>query len=149
MLEDGGGRDGGVPGLRNDIPGECGGRPALEESHRRFGKRVAKIVEGCTDTFEKPKPPWKERKEAYLEHLRTASRSVLLVSAADKVHNARTIVSDYRAKGESIWERFSAGKAGQFWYSAQLVQALRMRWSTALVDGVARCGTRSAAFGST
>jgi len=98
-------------------------------------------VEGCTDTFEKPKPPWKEREEAYLEHLRKASRSVLLVSTADKVHNSRTIVSDYRAKGEPIWERFNAGKQGQLWYYRSLVTAFRKRGSTPLVAELDRVVT--------
>jgi (p)ppGpp synthase/HD superfamily hydrolase len=77
---------------------------------------VAKIVEGCTDSFSDPKLEWKQRKDDYLEHLKHADLETRLVSAADKLHNVRTILTDYRKDGEKIWERFSGKKDGTLWY---------------------------------
>jgi (p)ppGpp synthase/HD superfamily hydrolase len=90
-----------------------------------FGPRVLAIVEGCTDTDQHPKPPWRARKEAYLAHLADADASVLLVSASDKVHNARSVVTDLRRHGASTWERFTGGRDGSLWYYRALVDALR------------------------
>ncbi len=91
-------------------------RPMLEEVRQRFGARVANIVEGCTDAYMVPKPPWKQRKQEYLEHLRAADEDTRLVATADKLHNARTIVADYRQDGGSVWERFQGGRDGTLWY---------------------------------
>jgi (p)ppGpp synthase/HD superfamily hydrolase len=91
----------------------------------RFGPRVLQIVEGCTDTDEHPKPPWRARKQAYIDHLRDADASVLLVSASDKLHNARSVVADLRAHGPATWDRFTGGQAGSLWYYRALVGAFR------------------------
>jgi (p)ppGpp synthase/HD superfamily hydrolase len=88
----------------------------LKQVRRRFGKRVAHVVDGCTDADTEPKAPWRERKEKYLRHLKTADADTLLVSAADKLNNIRSILSDYRAIGESVWSRFNAGREGTLWY---------------------------------
>jgi (p)ppGpp synthase/HD superfamily hydrolase len=89
----------------------------------RFGETVALIVDGCTDSDTTPKPPWKERKEAYIAHVHSAIPSVLLVSACDKLYNARTILADYRVMGDEIWERFKGGKKdGTLWYYQALVK---------------------------
>lgn len=82
-------------------------------------------VEGCSDTDVTPKPPWQKRKEEYIAHVRHASRSVRLVSAADKLHNARSILGDYRILGDEVWSRFSGGKQGTLWYYRALVDAYR------------------------
>ena len=116
VLEAGGDEDLAIAALLHDIVEDCGGAPMLNEVHRRFGKRVAKVVEGCTDADTDPKPPWRERKEKYLAHLITADADTLLVSAADKLNNVRSILSDYRAIGESIWSRFNGGRDGTLWY---------------------------------
>ncbi|HHJ14715.1 MAG TPA: HD domain-containing protein [Gammaproteobacteria bacterium] len=96
VLESGGDEDQAIAALRHDAVEDQGGRPALEEIRRRYGDRVAAIVEGCSDTDVIPKPPWKERKQAYVDHLAEAQPDVLLVSLADKVHNLRSIVLDHR-----------------------------------------------------
>nr|MCM0591202.1 HD domain-containing protein [Gloeotrichia echinulata DEX184] len=83
-----------------------GGAVTREEIRRRFGDNVTAIVDGCTDADSIPKPPWEERKKAYIAHIPTASPSVRLVSAADKLYNAQSILKDYRLLGESLWERF-------------------------------------------
>lgn len=90
-----------------------------------FGERVLHIVEGCTDADTHPKPPWKKRKQAYIDHLADADASILLVSASDKVHNARSIVRDLRVHGDAIWGRFGGRRDGTLWYYRELVTAFR------------------------
>jgi (p)ppGpp synthase/HD superfamily hydrolase len=91
----------------------------------RFGERVLHIVEGCTDSDQHPKPPWHARKQAYVDHLADADASVLLVSSADKLHNARSVVADLRRHGEATWDRFTGGRDGSLWYYRALVAAFR------------------------
>jgi GTP pyrophosphokinase len=124
VLEDGGGEDEAIAALLYDAVEDRGGRDTLEEIRRRFGDHVAHIVEGCTDTDTIPKPPWRERKERYIAHLRSAPPEVLRVSAADKVHNARAILADYRALGEPLWARFNGGRDGTLWYYRTLASVL-------------------------
>jgi (p)ppGpp synthase/HD superfamily hydrolase len=88
----------------------------LNQVRRLFGKRVADIVDGCTDAYTIPKPPWRERKESYIRRLKKESADTRLVSAADKLNNIRSILSDYRAVGESVWSRFNGGRDGTIWY---------------------------------
>jgi GTP pyrophosphokinase len=90
-----------------------------------FGEGVRAIVEGCTDADTHPKPPWRQRKEAYLAHLASADRSILLVSAADKLHNARTIVADLHRHGDAVWSRFKATREESIWYYRSLVDVFR------------------------
>jgi (p)ppGpp synthase/HD superfamily hydrolase len=71
------------------------------------------------------KLPWRERKEKYLAHLREANSDALIVSAADKLHNARAVLTDYRHIGEELWSRFSVPKAEQLWYYGALVEAFK------------------------
>jgi (p)ppGpp synthase/HD superfamily hydrolase len=113
-----------VAALLHDTPEDQGGEARLREIQAQFGDGVAEIVDGCTDTYETPKPPWRERKERYLAHLAGASGSVRLVSSADKLHNARTVLSDYRLLGEDLWTRFNGGKEGTLWYYRAIVGAL-------------------------
>jgi len=122
VLEDGGDEDEAISALLHDAPEDQGGLETLEQIRRRFGERVASIVDGCTDTYETPKPPWRQRKDDYLTHLRSASPSVWRVSLADKLHNARTILVDLHSQGGVIWERFNGGKTGSLWYYRRLVQ---------------------------
>ncbi|MCX7168598.1 MAG: HD domain-containing protein [Rhodocyclales bacterium] len=95
-LEHGADEDEAIAALLHDAVEDCGGAPVLADIRHRFGDRVADIVSACSDTDVTPKPPWQARKEAYLAHLKDAPASVRLVSAADKLHNARTILADYR-----------------------------------------------------
>ena len=82
----------------------------------RFGPRVASIVRVCTDADTLPKPPWRARKEAYIKHLVNAYPDALLVSACDKLHNARAICTDLRAHGPAVYDRFTGGQDGTLWY---------------------------------
>jgi (p)ppGpp synthase/HD superfamily hydrolase len=123
--ENGGTEDEVISALLHDAPEDQGGEATLEDIRARFGDEVAEIVDGCTDTYEYPKPPWRERKERYLAHLASAPDSVRLVSSADKLHNARAVLSDYRELGEDLWARFNGGKEGTLWYYRAIVDAVR------------------------
>ena len=127
VLEAGGDEDLTIAALLHDVVEDCGGAPMLKEVRRRFGKRVANIVDGCTDADTYPKPPWRERKEDYLRHLRNADRDTRLVSAADKLHNVRSILADYRDVGEPIWARFNGGRDGTLWYYRVLLDEFLRR----------------------
>ena len=122
VLEFGGDEDRAIAALLHDVVEDCGGAPMLKEVRRKFGSRVAKIVDGCTDSDTEPKPPWRPRKEAYIRHLRSADAETRLVSAADKLNNVRSILSDYREVGESIWDRFNGGREGTLWYYRALLK---------------------------
>jgi (p)ppGpp synthase/HD superfamily hydrolase len=141
VLEAGGGEDEGVAALLHDVVEDCGGHPVLEEIRQRFGDRVANIVEGCTDAYTIPKPPWKQRKLDYLEVLRRADEDVRLVSAADKLHNVRSILADYRREGDSVWERFSGRRDGTLWYYRAVLDVLRQGKANRLVDELERVVT--------
>ena len=122
VLEFGGDEDLAIAALLHDVVEDCGGMRMLKEVRRRFGPRVAKIVDGCTDSSSDPKPPWRERKETYLRHLQKADAETRLVSAADKLNNVRSILADYRDVGESIWARFNGGREGTLWYYRSLLE---------------------------
>ena len=129
VLEYGGDEDEAIAALLHDAPEDRGGAPVLEQIRERFGDRVAGIVEGCSDSLvEDPrqKEPWQFRKERYHEHLReTGDSSVLLVSAADKLHNARATLSDVQHLGPSVWNRFHSTAAQAIWNYRELLDAYR------------------------
>lgn len=100
----------------------------------RFGDEVAEIVDGCSDTDIIPKPPWRERKEIYVAHVKSAPPSVRFVSSADKLHNARAILADYRAVGEELWSRFRGGRDGTLWYYRALVEAYKSAGSATVIE---------------
>jgi hypothetical protein len=129
VLEHGGDEGTAIAALLHDGPEDKGGKATLEKIEERFDERVAEIVEACTDTFEHPKPEWWARKREYHRKLRRASPSALLVSAADKVHNAETTLADLRALGSGVWERFSEGREGSLWNYANLLEIYRERVS--------------------
>jgi len=138
VLEDGGGEDEAIGALLHDAVEDGGGRPVLEEIRRRFGDRVAEIVWACSDTDETPKPPWKKRKTRYIAHVREAGPDARRVSCADKLHNARSILRDYRALGERLWDRFNATPEETLWYYRTLVEAFRQPDRTALTGELER-----------
>ncbi len=121
VLENGGDEDQAIAALLHDAVEDQGGKPTLQEIRRRFGERVARIVDGCTDSYGYPKPPWRKRKEDYLTHLRQADAEVRLVSLADKLHNARSILRDLRQDGPQSLSRFNGGRSGTLWYYHSLV----------------------------
>ncbi len=126
-LEHGANEDEAIGALLHDTVEDAKGdaESVRTEIRRRFGTAVLDIVDGCTDARTKPKPPFRERKERYIAHLPEASPSVRLVSAADKLYNARAILSDYRTIGEALWARFNGGRSGTLWYYRALADAFR------------------------
>ena len=136
VLEHGGSEDEAIAGLLHDAVEDQGvtypgGVEALrQEIASRFGSNVLAIVDACSDTDQIPKPPWQKRKEAYIEHLKDADTSTLLVSCADKVHNARAILTDYLAHGEQVWDRFTGKREGTLWYYRALFDAFAGRSET-------------------
>ncbi len=115
VLEHGGTETDGVAALLHDAIEDAGGTEMETTISERFGPEVARIVRNVTDTDEDPKPPWRPRKEAYLQHLAGVDEHALRISAADKLHNARSLVADLRRDGEVLWERFNAPKEDQLW----------------------------------
>jgi (p)ppGpp synthase/HD superfamily hydrolase len=138
VLEDGGDEDQAIAALLHDAAEDQGGRKILEDIRIRFGDRVANIVDGCTDTYENPKPAWRPRKEKYIEHLRTAPPDVWRVSLADKLHNARSILVDLKRSGDGVWQRFTGGKEGVMWYYRSLVKVFKELDSSILVGELSR-----------
>jgi (p)ppGpp synthase/HD superfamily hydrolase len=137
VLEHGGDEDEAIAALLHDSVEDQGGRQRLADVTARFGERVAEIVLGCTDAVADPKPPWRDRKRAYVAHLRVAASSVRLVAAADKLYNARCIVEDYRALGDGLWSRFTGGRDGVLWYYREVCAALAQPDSAARMALVA------------
>ncbi len=122
VIEWGGDEEQAIAALLHDSVEDQGGIERLYDVRDRFGDRVARLVEACSDSFVIPKPPWRDRKEAYLSRLRTQPEEVRLISLADKLHNARSIYMDLRLNGDSILDRFRGGKQGTLWYYQSLVQ---------------------------
>lgn len=128
ILEAGGDEDMAIAGLLHDGPEDQGGQKVLDEIRERFGDRVARIVEGCTDSLAddpEHKEPWRKRKEDYIAHLKETDDDALTVSLADKLHNARAIVSDLMITGPSTWDRFNASPEDILWYYNQILSTGR------------------------
>jgi GTP pyrophosphokinase len=138
VLDDGGSEEEAIAALLHDAAEDHGGRDRLADIRRRFGDAVARIVEDCTDSWDEPKPPWAERKRAYVEHARKLPGPSLRVSAADKVHNAYAILRDVRNIGEAVWDRFSATADDVVAYYEGLVRAYREAGGGRLVDELDR-----------
>lgn len=125
VLEHGGNEDQAIAALLHDAVEDQGGEPVLQEIRRRFGDAVAQIVADCTDAWTEEKSDWRPRKEAYLAALPSKDPNSLLVSLADKTHNARAILNDYRQVGDDLWTRFRGGKDGTLWYYRTLAAVYR------------------------
>jgi hypothetical protein len=130
VLEDGGSEAEAIAALLHDAAEDQGGKAELKRIRRRFGRKVARIVEGCSEPSKlKGKDPgWKKRKKRALAHLAAEDDPrVLRVMLADKLHNARTILDDIRQVGDHVWDRFNAGRDDQLWYYRRCVDAFRSR----------------------
>jgi (p)ppGpp synthase/HD superfamily hydrolase len=139
VIDEGGTEDEAIAALLHDAPEDQGGEETLDEIGEVFGGKVKEIVRRLSDTFDDPKPPWQKRKEDYLAHLRTEDdRSVLLVSIADKLHNARSIVLDLDDDGEEVWDRFTGGKEGSLWYYGELVKIFNRSFPGAMAEEFSR-----------
>jgi (p)ppGpp synthase/HD superfamily hydrolase len=140
VIQHGGGEDEVIAALLHDAVEDQGGLPRLDEIREKFGERVARIVDGCTDSYEVSgeKRDWGERKRAYIEKVAHEPEDVRLVSAADKLANSREILSDYRVEGDDVFNRFSGRKQGTLWYYRTLVNVFRKAGSNALIDELDR-----------
>jgi (p)ppGpp synthase/HD superfamily hydrolase len=138
VLEDGGDEDEAIAALLHDAVEDQGGAATRAEILKLFGERVVAIVDGCTECDTLPKPPWRERKERYLEQLRQGSPSVRRVALADKLHNARSVLKDYRQQGDAMWSAFTKGKEGTLWFYRSVLSLYRETHSSAMVEELAR-----------
>ncbi len=130
VIEDGGDEDQAIAALLHDAVEDEGGGPTLERIRARFGERVAEIVAACSDSIDPDRGlTWSDRKQRYLAHLRqTQDEGILRVALADKVHNARSLVRDYRQDGALLWERFTERTPGeQLAYYGSLLSLLKVR----------------------
>ena len=140
-MENGANEDEAIAALLHDAGEDAGGEGRIADIRHRFGDAVADIVQGCTDAVTMPKPLWRKRKEDYLAHLSTASTSVRLVSASDKLYNARAILADFRQLGDELWARFQGGKDGTLWYYRSLITAFRQAGNSPLLEELDRVVT--------
>ena len=141
VIQHGGDEEEAIAALLHDAVEDQGGLPRLNEIRRKFGARVARIVDGCTDAYTDPKPPWKQRKLAYIERVAHEPAGVRLVSAADKLANAREILSDFRLEGDQVFCRFTADKENTLWYYRTLVEVFREADSNPLIEELDRVVT--------
>jgi GTP pyrophosphokinase len=130
-----------IGALLHDAVEDEGGWPRLRHIEANFGTEVAKIVEGCTDSFEEDsskKQEWKLRKTSYIDRLGKESKGTLLVSAADKLYNARAILEDYREVGPAVWNRFKRGREDQLWHFNALIKVYEETGSNRLTEELKR-----------
>ena len=130
-----------IAALLHDAVEDHGGSPRLEDIRQNFGQNVARMVAGLTDSFvteSSNKEPWQQRKEAYVIRLRDEPADVQLISAADKLHNARAILEDYRIIGPRIWKRFKRGRNDQIWYFDALLEVFKAAGGSRIVSELER-----------
>jgi len=138
VLVAGGSEDQAIAGLLHDAAEDQGGHATLDEIRTRFGRPVAEIVADCTDSWVEPKTAWRARKEAYLAALPSKPATSLLISLADKVDNAEAILHDYLHLGDSLWSRFTGGRAGTLWYYRTLSTIFDRTLPCALTNELSR-----------
>jgi (p)ppGpp synthase/HD superfamily hydrolase len=130
-----------IAALLHDTVEDHGGMPRLHDVDKHFGANVARMVAGLSDTFAEDhdqKEGWEERKNSYLERLRNETDDVLLISAADKLYNAKSILDDYRLVGDAVWARFKRGSRQQLWYFNLLLAVFRSNPTNKIVDDFER-----------
>lgn len=138
VLEHGGSEDEAIAALLHDAVEDQGGAATRAVILTEFGPEVTAIIDGCTDTDQEPKPPWRARKEQHVAHVAAASPSVRLVVAADKLHNVRSLTNELRTHGASVWQHFKGSHEGTLWYNREMLSALRKDGANALVEELAR-----------
>jgi (p)ppGpp synthase/HD superfamily hydrolase len=141
VLEHSGDEDTAIAALLHDAVEDQGGLPTLREIETQFGRRVATVVEACTDSVSADpaaKLPWDDRKRSYLAHLIHADADVALVAAADKLHNLTAMIRDVRRDGPAAMRRFRAGPDRQLWYFREVAKALGRHRATAPVEEIER-----------
>lgn len=130
-----------IAALLHDAVEDHGGLPRLEDIRSNFGEDVARMVEGLSDSFEadaNQKRSWEERKQAYIDRLKDEMEDVRLISAADKLYNARTVLDEYRAIGPKVWDRFKRGRGSQLWYFHELLKVFKSKGTNRIADELER-----------
>lgn len=127
--------------ILHDTVEDHGGSVRLDDVRHNFGANVARIVEGLSDSLSEDsnhKEDWTMRKKHYVHRLAEEPDDVHLISAADKLHNARAILEDFRVIGDEIWKRFRRGRDQQLWYFEELLRVFRGRPASRIVDELER-----------
>ena len=130
VLEAGGDEEQAIAALLHDVPEDCGGEIRLTEILEMFGPRVERMVRGCSDSLvadREDKAPWRERKQAHIDHIATADMDTLMVTAADKTHNGRAIATDLQTISNEVWDRFNASREDIIWYYSTFYSKLAKR----------------------
>lgn len=128
VLEMGGSQTEAIGALLHDAVEDGGGPQMLEQIRHDFGENIARIVNANSDTDQIPKPPWLERKQAYIAAMATKKPDELRVSLADKLHNAKAILLDFRTVGDEVWTRFKPKASGPvLWYYRALYDEFSKR----------------------
>jgi (p)ppGpp synthase/HD superfamily hydrolase len=133
-----------IAALLHDAAEDHGGQPRLQDIEHNFGADVARMVEGLSDTLSADsshKEPWEERKKKYLETLLTEPAEVKLISAADKLYNARSVLDDYRKVKQEVWKRFKRGRNEQLWYFDELLKVFKASGTNRIVEELERVVT--------
>ena len=138
VIEHGGSEDQAIAALLHDAAEDQGGLARLADIRARFGREVADIVADCTDSYDEVKAKWRGRKEAYLAVLDKKPLTSLLVSLADKTHNAEAILNDWHCVVDEIWSRFTGGREGTHWYYRQVAMILEERLPGPLAQRLTR-----------
>ena len=139
VLEHGGGEDEAIAALLHDAIEDAGGPARREDVRVRFGDEIVRIVEACSDSDGESKPPWEARKRAYIAHLGVSSDpKARLVTACDKLHNARSVLADYRRIGAELWKRFNGGRDGTLWYYRALADEFARGGPAGVADEIGR-----------
>ena len=138
VMEHGGNEDEAIAALLHDAVEDQGGMPTAGVIEHRFGVNVKEIVLACSDYTGEPKPPWRQRKENLLNQLASGNHSCRLVAAADKLHNLRCVLADYRLHGELTWESFHGGKEGTLWFYREMTRLLVDVLPGSLTDELSR-----------
>jgi (p)ppGpp synthase/HD superfamily hydrolase len=140
-LENGGDEDQAIGALLHDAVEDQGGLARADDIEQRFGRRVRDIVLACSDAVTDPKPDWTTRKTAYIADIAAKHPDAILVTLADKVHNAQCITDDFGRVGAAVWDRFSEPRDRVIWYYGALGDALAARHPGALSDRLLRLVT--------
>jgi len=130
-----------IAALLHDAVEDHGGLPRLEDIKCNFGPEVARMVEGLSDSFEEDssqKKSWEERKQTYIFRLKDEPANIRLISAADKLYNARTVLDEYRAVGSKVWDRFKRGRDPQIWYFRELLRVFKSAGTNRVVEELER-----------
>lgn len=138
VLDNGGDEDTAIAALLHDAVEDQGGITTLEVIREKFGLRVADIVWACSDNEGEPKRPWLERKKEFVASIPKLTPEARLVAMADKLHNMRSLIVEYRRGGEDVWHRFNGLRNGTIWYYRAVMEQFRLTGREPLIDELIR-----------